>query len=141
MRTFRLAQVAAHAETLRLRRHAAIVVRQVVFGGVAFVFAVAMLIFAHAAGWNFVQPLVGPGWASLILAGADLLLAGLFLLLASRGGGNDRIANDARAVRQDALRQIGGQMTMIAMVNRIFWMMRRMGRARADRAEDQSRPR
>jgi hypothetical protein len=60
----------------------------------------------HLAAFAALRPGWGPAGAALALAGVDLVIA-LVLVLAARRAGQDRIAEEARQLRQEAVRQIG----------------------------------
>jgi hypothetical protein len=84
MRSFKLAQLAARAELLRLRlllrRH----VVRVVMGGVAAVFLIGMLTSLHVAGAIELTRYVPAYQAVLIVAAVDLVIGIVFMLLAMR---------------------------------------------------------
>lgn len=103
MRSVQLLQVAAQAEGLRLRCQAAGMARQAVFGAIAGVFALFMLALLHLAAVIWLAPEHGELWAVLYVAGADALVALVFLLVA-RKNKYRRVAEQALVVRQDSLR-------------------------------------
>lgn len=101
MRSLRLLGVAAQAEGLRLKRELALTLRGVAFQAAAGIFAVAALILLHVSGYSALAEEFGPALGALMVAGVDLLLAGILLLMARRG--TDRVADEALALRQESL--------------------------------------
>lgn len=104
MRTVRLAQVAAQAEGLVLKRMALRFGKRAAYGAVAAVFGLALLVMVHVTAW---EALVGPGgitpvWSSVIVLGVDLLIAGLFALLA-RGTLPDLVEREAVELRNRSM--------------------------------------
>src|SRR4028119_805949 len=87
MRLFRLLHLAARAETLRWERTGRGYAIQAGFGVGAALFGLMMLVMLHLAAFEwFVGTSVGPVGGALIVAGVDLVLAGLFGFLATRSG-------------------------------------------------------
>ncbi|CAA9245121.1 MAG: hypothetical protein AVDCRST_MAG04-1808 [uncultured Acetobacteraceae bacterium] len=116
MRLFRLLQLAAQAETLRWKRTGRGYAIQAGFGVGAALFGLMMLVMLHLAAFEwFVGTSVGPVGGALIVAGVDLVLAGLFGFLATRSG-LDPVAVEAERVRDNALRQVGDQTARAAIV-------------------------
>jgi hypothetical protein len=101
MRSLRLLGVAAQAEGLRLKRELALTVRGVVFQAAAAVFGVAALILLHVSGYSALAEEFGPALGALMVAGVDLALAGVLLLLGRRG--TDRVADEALQLRNESL--------------------------------------
>jgi hypothetical protein len=106
MRLLSLARAAIEAEGLHLRRQARMRGVQVALAAAAVIFAVLLLVMLHLAAFAALQPGWGAAGAALAVAGVDLAIA-LVLVLAARRAGQDRIAEEARQVRQEAVRQIG----------------------------------
>lgn len=106
MRLLSLARAAIEAEGLHLRRQARMRGVQVALAAAAMIFAVLLLVMLHLAAFAALRPGWGPAGAALALAGVDLVIA-LVLVLAARRAGQDRIAEEARQLRQEAVRQIG----------------------------------
>ncbi len=116
MRLFRLLQLAAQAETLRWKRTGRGYAIQAGFGAGAALFAVMMLVMLHLAAFEWLAGTsLGPVYAALIVAGADLVVAGVFGILATRGG-LDPVAVEAERVRDNALRQVGDQTARAAVI-------------------------
>ncbi len=116
MRLFRLLQLAAQAETLRWKRTGRGYAIQAGFGAGAAVFALMMLVMLHLAAFAWLAATnLGPVYAALIVAGADLVIAGVFGFLATRSG-LDPVAVEAERVRDNALRQVGDQTARAAIL-------------------------
>jgi hypothetical protein len=105
LRLLSLARAAIEAEGLHLRRLARARGLQVALAVAAGVF-VLLLLMLHLAAFAALRPGWGPAGAALAVAGLDLAVA-FVLALAARRAGQDRIAEEARQVRQPAVRQIG----------------------------------
>ncbi|MDQ2802459.1 MAG: hypothetical protein M3Y41_07160 [Pseudomonadota bacterium] len=116
MRSVRLAQIAAQAEGLRLRRRVSRVIMQVVLALVAVPFLIATLVFLELALWKVVAANVLPVWAALIVAGVNLIIAGIVLILAMTRGGDDRVAIEALQVRQRAFESAQRSLSLAALV-------------------------
>lgn len=97
----RLLATAAQAEAILLKRQGASVGRAVVLGGIAGVFGLLALVLLEVAGWLWLLELYGPIQATLFLALANVAVAGLLLLMAR--GGRDKVAEEARQLRQQSL--------------------------------------
>lgn len=116
MRLFRLLQLAAQAEALRWRRTGRGYAIQAGMGAGAAVFALMMLIMLHLALFQWLSGTnLGPVLAALVVAGGDLVVAGLFGFLATRSG-LDPVAVEAERVRDNALRQVGDQTARAAVI-------------------------
>jgi hypothetical protein len=113
MRPLRLARLAAEAEGVRLRAMAARMVTRIVLAVLSLVFVLAALAFAHAAAWYWLR--VGevlPFYqATGIVGGADLLIALILGLIATRSGPG-RVEREALAVRRQAVMGIGKFLTI-----------------------------
>ena len=116
MRLFRLLQLAAQAEMLRWKRTGLGYAIQAGFGAGAAVFALMMLVMLHLALFSWLAGTnLGPVWAALVVAGVDLVVAGVFGFLATRSG-LDPVAVEAERVRDNALRQVGDQTARAAVI-------------------------
>jgi hypothetical protein len=116
MRLLSLMRAAWQAEGLYLRRSTRGYAIQAGFGIVAAVFALMLLLMLHIAGFAALVPSQGPVWAALIVGAVDLVLAGILGLMA-RKPRRDPIAEEALALRQAAVRQMGdsaAQMMILA---------------------------
>ena len=132
MRAVELAKVAASAEKLRLERIALRRAWQIAFYAAAAVFAVAAFVVLHVVAYNLLVPTLTPFQASLVLLAADLVLAGVFAVLARR----DRIhpvEDEARLIRQQALTEIRWALTVTALAGSAAAVVFGRGRRRADR--------
>jgi hypothetical protein len=110
MRAFRLLELARQAELLRWRRMGRGLALQEAFGAAAAGFGLLAVLMLHLAAFIWLAPVLGPVPAALLLALADALLCGLLAWRASHPG-PDRIALEARQVRDDALRAVGNEAT------------------------------
>ena len=116
MRLFRLLQLAAQAEALRWKRTGRGYAIQAGLGAGAAVFGLMMLVMLHLAAMAWLADTrLGPVGAALVVAGVDLVLAGLLGFLAARGG-LDPVAVEAERVRDNALRQVGDQTARAAIL-------------------------
>lgn len=116
MRLFRLLQLAAQAEALRWKRTGRGYAIQAGLGVGAAVFGLMMLIMLHLAVFTWLAATnLGPVFGALVVAGADLVLAGLLGFLATRNG-LDPVAVEAERVRDNALRQMGDQTARAAII-------------------------
>ena len=106
MRLLDLARTALEAEGLHLRRQARARGIQAALAVAAVIFLLLLLGMLHLAGFAALAPDWGTAWAALMLAGGDLAIA-LVLVLVARRAGRDRLAEEARQVRRQAVRQIG----------------------------------
>jgi len=104
MRTLRLAQIAAEAEGLRLRRQARRTAFRVATGVIGLMFLGWALVFAHVAVWYWLHKAAGwtvPG-AAMAVAGGDLVIAAFLALLAAQSMPG-RVEREALQVRRHAL--------------------------------------
>jgi hypothetical protein len=115
MRTLRLARVAAEAEGLLLRRRLRGIALRAALGAVAAFFACAAIAMLHVYAWLRLRPLWGSEWAVLAIAGADLVLAIILGLFAARSP-SDRIAEQAVAVRDQAISEMRSMLTFTSML-------------------------
>lgn len=106
MRLLRLARAAFEAEGLHLRRVARARGIQAALAAAAAIFALLLLAMLHLAAFAALVPGWGAAQAALLVAGGDLAIAAILALAASRAG-RDRVAEEARQVRQEAMRQLG----------------------------------
>lgn len=101
MRALRLAEAVAQAERLRLKAMASRMVMRAIFAAIAGVFALLALVGIDAALVVLLLRSVALGWACLIVAGGNLLIAAVLISLAMRDspGAAERAAI---ALRRDA---------------------------------------
>jgi hypothetical protein len=123
MRPLRLARIAAEAEGLRLRQRVRRTAVQAVFGVIALAFLIGAVAFVHVAAWCWLRLSWEGQYAALMLAGADLLIAVLLGLLATRSSPS-RIELEALAVRQRALE---GATTTLAWSTMALQVLRVVG--------------
>jgi hypothetical protein len=131
MRPIRLARIAAEAEGVRLRGMMTRIVTRAILAVVALVFVIGALVFGHVAAWYELR--VGLDLSYLatagILGGADLLVALILLLLASRSSPS-RVEIEAREVRRRAIEGIGSALTLTQLVLPVFRIVSGMRRRR-----------
>ena len=104
IRIVRLAQVAAQAEALVLKRTVRRAGRRAIYGAVAAVFGVALLVMLHVVGWFALAGFGGitSFWSSVIVLAVDLVIAGAFGVLAA-GKLPDPVEVEARDLRDRTL--------------------------------------
>ncbi len=124
MRSISLLRIAAEAELLRLRAMVARQGRRVAFGMVAFIFVIGVLILAEAAGWQGLCIYMGSIAATLILLGVNLVIAGIFGLLAARSSPG-HAEQEALRVRRQALDAARGSLAVTAAVPVATTLLRR----------------
>ncbi|MDE2006309.1 MAG: hypothetical protein KGI51_07070 [Rhodospirillales bacterium] len=133
MRVLRLAQVAATAEGLRLRRLAALRARRTALAMLALPFLIGCLWFLEAALWLALSARL-PGWqAALAAAGANLVLAVLLAWPALRRAPVDPVARDAERLRREAVAGIRAELRLSAAVAELVsalasWLRRQTAR-------------
>jgi hypothetical protein len=115
MRSLRLASIALQAEGLRLRKLTRRNAMRLVLVVLALPFLVATFGFLEAAFWGFLSQHFGPGFAGLIIAGANLLAGGIFLVIAATSSGS-QVEIEALQVRQRALEDATRQLKLAAVV-------------------------
>ena len=117
MRTVRLARVAAQAEILLLRRLLAVAIRHAIFGVIAAIFAIAVLVLLHVVAVLALETFAGlsPILSVAIVLGVDLAVAALFGVLAA-GKITDPVADEARRVRDTSIEQARQSLTLAAML-------------------------
>ncbi|MDB5315607.1 MAG: hypothetical protein JWO26_3395 [Rhodospirillales bacterium] len=106
MRTFRLLAAAAEAEGLRLKRNGVELGRRVAMMAAAGVCGVAALIMLHVAAYHLLLGYIGPAGAAGGVALIDLLIAGVFMLLAKPR--YDPVAQEALMLRREMVRAAVG---------------------------------
>lgn len=106
MRLFRLARAALEAEGLHLRRLARARGIQAALGAAAALFLLLLLMMVHVAIFAALVPGRGAVVAALYVAAGDLVIVAALGYAAMRAG-HDRVAEEAKLVRQEAVRQIG----------------------------------
>jgi hypothetical protein len=124
MRAYRLLQVALQAETLRWKSMATRIVMRVAFACVALLFLVGVLTFVHLAAWVGLRTGLEYGdYASAgILGGVDLLIAIIFLFLATRSAPS-RTEVEALEVRRRAVQSIGSALSLMGLIMPVMRMI------------------
>lgn len=115
MRTVNLVKVAAQAEVLRLQHMMKRQGMRVVYGLIAAIFAMGVLVFAHAAVWQLLRLNMDALYATLILLVIDLVLAAVFGLMAAKSSPK-QAEREALDVRQRALREARNSLALTAIV-------------------------
>jgi hypothetical protein len=131
LRPLRLARIAAEAEGLRLRYVAQRQVTRVILGVIALIFLLAALGFFHFALWFWLRRHFESLATSLIVAGADLLIALIFGLFAARSSPG-RLEREALEIRRKALENATSALTystLAAQALRVGVNMFRRGRS------------
>lgn len=131
MRSVELLKIAAEAERLRLSAMMARQGRRAAFGVVSIVFLLGVLALAEVAGWQVLRRYVEGIYATLILLGVNLVVAGLFGLLAARSSPG-HAEREALRVRRDALDAVRGSLSISAALP-VVGSLLRLRRRRAER--------
>lgn len=134
MRSVRLAQIAAQAESVRWRRRAKRIATQIVCLILALPFLLAALGFVEAAFWNYLLDHFWPVQAALIATGGNLLVVAVLMVIAISRGGDDRVAVEALEVRRRALESAQRSVTIAAMAGPVASFL--INRMRARRGRD-----
>jgi hypothetical protein len=117
VRPLRLARVAAQAEALVVRRQVAGYARRAIWGALAAVFALGVLILAHIIAYlalrQYAQFTSIP--AAAIVLGVDLVITIIFAAMAS-GNAPDPIMEEAKRLRDQSLEQARQSLTLAAMI-------------------------
>jgi len=129
MRTLELARVAAEAEALRLRLTARRTAVRTALGLVALGFLLGAIIFFHVAAWSWLSTSLNEPAAALIIAGADLVVAVVLALLATRSSAGPLEA-EALALRRRALDHVGTSLTLPALVTPLLPLATRLFKRR-----------
>ena len=115
MRAVNLAKVAAQAELLRIQYMLKRQGMRVAFGLIAAIFLLGVIVLANVAGWQVARMYVPPIYATLIMLGANLLLAAIFGILGARSVPS-RGERDALQVRRQAMQEARSALTISAIV-------------------------
>jgi hypothetical protein len=115
VRSVSLLKIAAEAELLRYRCMAARQGRRAVFGAVALVFVLAVLVLGEVAAWFALYLRFAAIPTTLILLGINLIIAVTFGLLAMRSSPS-RAEREALQVRQQSLEAARGALSLAALV-------------------------
>jgi len=115
VRSVNLLKVAFDAELLRLRAMMARQGRRAAFALIALIFALVVLALAEATGWLALRHRFEPIPATLILLGANLVIAAIFGVLAARSSPG-HTEQEALRVRRRALDAARGALAFTAAV-------------------------
>ena len=134
MRPVRLARIAAEAEGVRLRGLATRIATRVVLAVVALLFIIGAIMFAHVAAWYEIRIALDQTFlvTTGIMGGADLLIAIVLALLASRSRPS-RVEREALDVRRKAIQGISGTLSVTQMLIPALRLLANMRRARRRR--------
>lgn len=131
MRALRATRIAIEAETLRLQLLGRRMATRVVLGAVALTFLVSALGLAHVAAWYCLRQRYG--WladsTALLLAGVDVVIAGLCALIAL-GRKPGRAEAEAALVRHQAWVALVEGMVFPALALRMLRLLRPRPRGR-----------
>ena len=119
MRTLRLARIAVEAEGLRLRHGARRTAVRAVLALIALGFLLGAVVFLQVAAWYWLRQSWDLPAAALILAGIELVLAGLLGLLATRSTPG-RLEVEALAVRNRALEAASSSLAFSALATQVL---------------------
>ena len=114
MRSVELARAAAQAEALYLRRMAQRQAIRGVFGAVAAVFGLAILVMVHVLIYVILIGYVSPPIAAIILLALDLVLAIVFAVLARRDEPG-QIEQEAKLLRDQSLVELRSSLTLMSL--------------------------
>ncbi|HEY2133182.1 MAG TPA: hypothetical protein VGH36_09430 [Acetobacteraceae bacterium] len=115
MRTFRLAQATLEAERVRLRLRVRRVALRLALGAIGAICLAAGLACLHVAAWLWLAPQWDGLRSALALAGFDIVVAIIMLLLASRGGPS-AAEREAKSIRDNAWRETVRALTLAGML-------------------------
>jgi hypothetical protein len=119
MRTLRLARVAAEAEGLRLRYSARRAAVRAVLLLIALGFLFGAVVFLQVAAWYWLRMSWDRPAAALILAGTEIVVAGILGLLAGRSSPG-RLEIEALAVRNRALEGASSSLAFSALATQML---------------------
>ncbi len=131
MRPVRLARIAAEAEAVRWQAFATRTAVRLLCVLVALLFVIGAISIGHIAAWYALRVDLGLAfyWTAAALAGFDLAVALLLLLIANRSEPS-RLERDAVAVRQQA---VAGLVSMMNAMQLVFAVARILGSLRRRR--------
>ena len=115
MRTVDLGRTAAQAELLMIQRMVRRQAMRVVWGAVAAVFAIGVLIMLHVIAYTALAMVLQPLLDAAVLLGFDLLVMIVFVVFAVRGA-PDAIEAEARAIRDQALTEMRESLAVSALL-------------------------
>jgi hypothetical protein len=129
MRPFRLARIAAEAESVRLHGMISRIVMRAVLAFVALLFLLGAMVFVHIAAWYEIRISLNQSYLATagILGGADLVLAVVIGLLAARSSPS-RVEIEALEVRRKAIEGLGSALTLGQMALPLLRLLAGFGR-------------
>ena len=125
MQSLKLVRIAAEAEGLRLRYSARRTAVRAAFGLAALCFLVGAIVFCHLAAWFRLSLSWGEPVGALILAGADLAVAVVLLLVATSSSAG-RLEAEALALRRRALDHAVSSLTLSALITLLLPLASRL---------------
>jgi len=125
MRPLRLARIAAEAEGLRLRHRARRAAIRAALAIIATAFLIGAVTFVHIAAWFWLRLSLEGQQVALTLAAADLVLAVLLGLLATRATPS-QIEVEALAVRQRAVEGVTSAITWSTLAVQLLRIVGRL---------------
>jgi hypothetical protein len=131
MRPFRLACIAAEAESVRLRGFVSRIVVRAALLMVALLFLLGAIVFVHLAAWYWLRTGLNQSFpaATGILGSADLVVA-IILAFAATRSSPSRVELEALEVRRKAIVAIGGTFSLASLVIPILRLAVNLGRSR-----------
>ena len=116
MRTIDLGRTAAQAELLRFKLLLKRQAMRGVWGAVAAVFAIAVLVMVHVVIFMLLVPLITPIWSAVAVLVLDAVFLLVFGLIAAKSAPG-KIEAEAREVRDRALIEMRESMAVAALLN------------------------
>jgi hypothetical protein len=132
IRSLSLARIAVQAEALRVRRLARRTAVRMALLLVAAPFLLACFVFLETALWEWLSQQLLPAYAALIIAGVNLAIGGILLLIAALSR-DSKVEIEALRVRQRALEDATRQFTIAATVAPFVRLLLDQLRRRRDR--------
>ena len=96
------------------------------YGAGAAVFGIAVLVGLHVTLWTFLLTKVSPVWASVIVVGVDVVIAGVLALLAMRNTPG-AVEEEARNIRTQAIAEVKRSITVLGMASEMGGAVLRTG--------------
>ena len=125
MQALKLVRIAVEAEGLRLRYSARRTAVRVAFGLAALCFLVGAIVFGHLAAWFRLSLSWGEPVAALILAGADVVVAVIFVLVATSSSAG-HLEAEALALRRRALDQAASSIALSSLITPLIPLASRL---------------
>ena len=116
MRTVDLGRTAAQAEIIRIQRLIRRQAMRAVWGAVAAVFLIAVLVMIHVVAYTALVPAVlTPLLGSAVILAFDLVVALIFIAFAMRGA-PDPVEAEAKIIRDKALSEMKASLAISAIL-------------------------